>query len=361
MMRKRSLLPLAGVLMVLGCARATPAPVPQAQLDPLLRPLFAADAGTRAGLVLREGEVVAKGYAPGYSDANRFISWSMAKTVTAMLVGELVADGRLALDAPAPVAEWRGSDDPRRAITLRQLLTMSSGLRHTEVGEPVQNSDTNQALFVAGSDGAAARAIGQPLEAKPGERFEYSSLTTVILSEIVTRALTSSTDPRERAAAYRRFADERLFRPAGITSAALEFDGAGTQIGGSLIYMTLDDWGRFGRVLLDGKGAAQAAIVAPEWLAFMKRPSADNGQYGGQTWLNRANGIGADPVLFPGRGSPDIAAAIGHLGQYVVTGPGPDGRGQVVVRLGKTQDGERPQIMDRIADLFVGGRKETAR
>ena len=92
----------------------------------------------------------------------------MAKTVTAVLVGELVADGKLALDAPAPVAEWQGAADPRRAITLRQLLNMASGLAHTEVGDPVEASDTNQVLFVSGTGDMATRAMGMPLETEPG-------------------------------------------------------------------------------------------------------------------------------------------------------------------------------------------------
>ena len=136
--------------------------------------------GTRAVLILADGCPAWKQYAPGYSDQTRFISWSMAKTVTAMLVGALVTDGRLQLDAPAPIAEWQGT--PKAAITLRQLLQMRAGLRHTEVGQPVENSDTNQALFVHGTAAMAAYAIAQPLEARPDEKFEYSSLTTVILS-----------------------------------------------------------------------------------------------------------------------------------------------------------------------------------
>ena len=285
--------------------------------------------------MIRDGRVVAKRYAPGYSDANRFISWSMAKTVTAVLVGELVADGKLSLDAPAPIAEWHRPHDPRRAITLRMLMTMSSGLRHTEVGNPVEASDTNQVLFVSGTQAMGARAIGVPLEAKPGAKFEYSSLTTVILAEIITRTLTHSHDPRVRAQAYRQFAQERLFGPAGITSAMLEFDGAGTQIGGSLIYMTLDDFGRFGHVLLAGKGPDGTQIVAPDWLAFMKTPSADNHEYGGQLWLNRRGGPDAHPALFPGHGPTSLVSCIGHLGQYVIASPE---QGLVLVRLGKTQD-----------------------
>lgn len=328
MRMKSHWLMLASALLATGSV-AAPDPGP-------LAPLFRADVGeTRAALLLRDGQVVAKRYAPGYSDATRFISWSMAKTVTALLVGDLVADGKLALDAPAPIAEWHKAGDPRRAITLRMLLNMSSGLAHTEVGDPVEASDTNQVLFVSGSQAMATRAIGAKLEARPGAKFEYSSLTTLILSEIITRTLTTSTDPRARARAYQAFAERRLFARAGITSARLEFDGAGTQIGGSLIYMTLDDYGRLGSVLLAGKAPDGTQIVAPDWLAFMKTPSPDNREYGGQLWLNRPGGVDRRPALFPSHGPASLVSCLGHLGQFVIASPD---QKLVLVRLGKTQD-----------------------
>lgn len=290
---------------------------------------------TRAALMIRDGRVVEKRYAVGYSDANRFISWSMAKTVTAILVGQLVSDGKLSLDSPAPIAEWHGANDERRAITLRMLLNMSSGLQHTEIGEPVEASDTNQVLFVSGTQSMAARAIDVPLEARPGAKFEYSSLTSIILAEIITRTLTSSSDPQSRAQAYRRFAEQRLFRPAGIKSAVLEFDGAGTQIGGSLVYMTLDDYGRLGQVLLAGNAPDGTRIIRPDWLAFMKTPSLRNPEYGGQLWLNRPGGVDPHPTLFPGHGPNTLVSCLGHLGQFVIAS---SDQNLVVVRLGKTQD-----------------------
>lgn len=330
-MRKERVLLAAVLGLLAGGSTARTMPFP----NPVLDPFFAPGQGdTRAVLILDDGRIAAHRYAPGYSDANRFISWSMAKTVTAMLMGELVADGRLALDAPAPVAEWRGPGDPRGGITLRHLLTMSSGLRHTEVGERVERSDTNQVLFVGGTEDMAARAIARPLEARPGTRFEYSSLTSIILAEVVARALTGSRDPRVRAAAYRRFATERLFAPAGIRSAVLEFDGAGTQVGGSILHMNRPDWGRFGMLLLDGRSLAGRRVVAPDWLAFMKTPSAADPGYGGQTWLNRAR-PGKAP-MFPGAPA-TVASAEGHLGQHVTVSPDSGvGRGVVIVRLGNT-------------------------
>lgn len=302
-----------------------------------LAPLFAADQGeTRGVLIMRGGQVVAKRYAPGYSDANRFISWSMAKSVTAVLIGELVADGKLSLDAPVPFAEWRGPGDPRGGITLRQMLHMSSGLDHTEGLDPrdgaagVLKSDTTSILFVNGTGNMAARGLAKGMEAKPGTKYEYSSITSLLLSELITRTLIDSKDAKVRAQAYTAFAQERLFGPAGITSAVFDFDGAGTQIGGSIIYMTLEDWGRFGQVM-----AGKAGVIAPDWLAFLRTPSATDGGYGGHIWLNRPRPKGSDPALFPGTGPDSLYAAIGHLGQFVIVSPE---QNLVLVRLGKTND-----------------------
>lgn len=334
-------LPLGAALLATGSA-AQRSVAPAASIASLFAP---DQRDTRAVLLIEDGHVLAKRYAPGFSDANRFVSWSMAKTITAFLIGDLVHDGRLQLDAPAPISEWHRPGDPRAAITLRELLQMRSGLQHIEVGDPIEDSDTNQVLFVGGTQDMAARAIAKPLAAKPGTRFNYSSLTAIILSEIITRTLTDSHDPRVRAAAYRSFAEERLFKPAGVTSAFLEFDGSGTQIGGSLIYMTLDDWGRMGALLLDGKAFDGTQVVPPDWLAFMKTPSPLNPEYGGQLWLNRPGGLGAQPTLFPREAPRDTVSMVGHLGQYVIAGTGRDPQAPhgthsiVLVRLGKTQDG----------------------
>lgn len=333
-MRKKSLVFAIVLTMALvGLRAATTSSTP-------VDSLFADDQGeTRAVLMIRDGKVFAKRYAPGYSDRNRFISWSMAKSVTAVLVGELIAEGKLQLDAPVPFEEWQNPGDPRAAVTLRQMLHMSSGLEHTEVGEVIYKSDTNRNLFVDGTNDMAARSLAKRLEAKPGAKYEYSSMTSLLLSELITRQITSSEDPRVRAQAYRAYAFEHVFNPAGIKSAVLDFDGAGTQIGGSIIYMTLDDWGRFGSLLLEGKGEDGSQVIALDWLSFMRTPSRTDSGYGGHVWLNRPrSGEGAkNPALFPGNGPASLFSAIGHLGQYVIVSPD---QKLVLVRLGKTNDSD---------------------
>ncbi len=95
---------------------------------------------TRALLILRDGKIVAERYAPGFGPDTRFLSWSIAKTVTGLLVGIMVGDGRLALDDPAPVAAWRQPGDPRAAITLRMLMQMRSGAGACRAGRSARES-----------------------------------------------------------------------------------------------------------------------------------------------------------------------------------------------------------------------------
>jgi CubicO group peptidase (beta-lactamase class C family) len=94
--------------------------------------------------------------------------------------------------------------------------------------------------------------------------------------------------------------------------------------------MNLEDWGRFGQVMM-----GRAGVIAPDWLAFLRSPSATDGGYGGHIWLNRARPKGSDLALFPGTGPDSLYAAIGHLGQFVIVSPEQD---LVLVRLGKTND-----------------------
>ena len=302
-------------------------------------------AQTRALIVVHDGKIVAERYGPGYHENTRFISWSMAKTVTGVVIGMLVADGRLRLDAPAPVPAWQRPGDPRGEITLRQLLQMRSGLEHTEAGDPIYRSDEVRMLFRDGRDNMAAYAEAKPLEAEPGRKWEYSSNTTVILADIAARALTSSRDPETRRAAMAEFLRSRLWEPLGMRSMLPEYDRAGTLIGGSLMHATARDWAKFGEFLRQNGAAGGAQLVPRAWIDFMTTPNPRNTFYGAQTWLNRGAG---DDEQYPGAPR-DVFSMNGHLGQFVVVSP----RQRVtVVRLGKTDEGALRPVQAGIADIL---------
>ena len=302
---------------------------------------------TRALVVYHGGALAVERYAPGYDKDTRFVSWSMAKTVTAVMIGMLVADGQLRLDAPAPVPRWERTGDPRAEITLRHLLQMRSGLEHSEASDPPYESGEVRMLFLDGRDDMADYATAQPLEAEPGAQFEYSSNTTVILADIAARALTDSRDPDVRRKAVADYLDARLFAPLGMTSVVPEFDRAGTLIGGSLIHATARDWAKLGE-LLRNKGSYRGEQLVPRaWVEEMVEPSPQSPHYGLQTWLNRPTGEDQHP-LFPDRAPESAFSMIGHMGQYVFVSPT---QKLTVVRLGHSNADERRAMLQQLADV----------
>jgi CubicO group peptidase (beta-lactamase class C family) len=307
---------------------------------------------TRALVVMHGGYIIAERYAPGYNRDSRLISWSMAKSVTATLIGFMVADGLLVLDDPAPVPEWANATDQRGKITLRHLLHMASGLDHTELpedGKAIYEVDTTRLLFLDGRENVSSYAEKRPMEAAPGAKFEYSTATTHILSDIMARTLTESSDPVVRRDAVLEYARGRLFEPVRMNSAMPEFDRSGTMLGGSMIHATARDWAKFGEFLRNNGSVRAAQLLPTSWTRFMKTASPQDAAYGGHLWLNHKRPAGRDQVLFPGRAPSDVFAALGHLGQFVVVSPQ---HKLVIVRLGKTQDEKLDPVNDQIAKLI---------
>ncbi len=331
-------------------------PIKKARLDAAIAPLFddPAMAETRALLIMHRGAILAERYGEGYDEDTRFISWSMAKSFTGALIGFLVADGRLVLDDPAPVPAWQRPGDPRGDITLRQLLHMSSGLDHTESGEEggktLYEADTQQMLFLTGSGDMAGYAEARPMEAEPGAKFEYSTATSLILADIITRTLTNSTDPKVRRDTAMRFIRGRLLEPLGMDSTYFEFDANGTFLGGSIIQSTARDYATFGEFLRNNGARKGAQHLPVSWIKFMRTSSANDPAYGGHIWLNKKRPEGRNQILFPDMAPDTVFAALGHLGQQIVVSPE---QKLTVVRLGKTQDDVNRPMSDQIGRIVA--------
>jgi len=304
---------------------------------------------SRAVLVLHRGRIIAERYGAGFGKDTRQIGWSMSKSVTGVMIGLLVADGRLRLNESAPVRAWQRSGDPRGDITLRQLLQMRSGLRHSETTDAVSDADTVRMLFRDGRDDTAAYAESQPLEAEPGRKFEYSSATTVILCDAAANALTEQRDAPTRRYLVNEYLRNRVFEPLGMTSMVAEYDAAGTLIGSSMMHGAARDWAKFGEFLRHGGSVKGAQLIPRGWIEFMTTPSPRNPAYGAHLWLNRESSSGDDP-LFPGKAPASVFAAIGHMGQYVIVSPEQE---LTVVRLGHSEDGQRPELRRRLGDLVA--------
>jgi CubicO group peptidase (beta-lactamase class C family) len=307
-----------------------PADVDAAKLDAAVDEVFAepADSGkreTRAVVVVYRGRIIAERYAEGFDAGTPLPGWSMTKAVMGALVGIRVGQGALDLHAAAPVPEWRGPGDPRAAITLDQLLRMSSGLAFGETKD--SNSDMVTMLFDRGD--AAAYAAEKPLEHPPDTHWQYSSGTANVVSRIVRHSFKGDQ------AAHFGFPRRALFDRIGMRSAVIEPDASGSFVASSFMFATARDWARFGLLFLEG-GVWEGERILPEgWVEYSTRPTprAPRGRYGAHWWLNA--GEPDDPSDRPWPDLPtDTFSTRGHEGQEVVVVPS---RELVLVRLGQSR------------------------
>jgi len=245
-------------------------------------------AETYALAVRLHGELVFEQYADGFDQHSTFLSWSMAKSVASALCGVLVDQGRLTLDAPAPVPAWQSDGDPRKAITLRNLLQMRDGLSWNEDYADDQVSDVIEMLFGSGQADVASYATGQPLDVEPGTKFLYSSGTTNILTRILGDVIGNGEVGLTTALV------NDLLVPAGMANATVKFDAAETWIGSSFLYATARDYLAFGE-LFRNDGIATAGngdrLLSEQWVSQSFEDAStcpDTGQgYGFQWWLPR--------------------------------------------------------------------------
>jgi len=283
--------------------------------------------GTKAVVVVHDGRVVAERYAPGYGLDTPMLSWSMNKSVVNALTGVLVRQGRLAVGAPAPVPAWRDPSDPRHAITVEQLMRMTSGLALDETNTGFDPA--SRMLFLEPDMAGFAQTAA--LAAPPGTRYHYSSPSTLILSRIIRDAVGG------RAEDVRRFAERELFAPLGMRGVTLEFDATGTQVGSTYMYATARDWARFG-LLYANDGVADGRRILPEaWVDYSASPTPGSRDgYAAGFFTNRGESEFARLRVRGGMPA-DSFFASGTQGQRIVVAPA---RRLVVVRLGRSQDWE---------------------
>jgi CubicO group peptidase (beta-lactamase class C family) len=270
---------------------------------------------TRAVVVIQDGRLIGERYAAGFHAGMPLPGWSMTKSVTHALVGIRVRQGRMHPEAPLALQAWREADNPRAAITLDQMLRMSSGLKWKEES-PDHTSDMTRMLFMERS--MADFAAQAPVAAAPGKRWVYSSGTTNLICE----ALRQSFDEDDE---HWQFPRRELFDPIGMTSAIFELDASGTFVGSSYCFATARDWARFGQLYLDD-GVVNGTRILPEgWAAAASEPAqGSKRRYGRHFWLPR------DQTLPPG-----TFLCRGFEGQLIAIVPE---HRLVIVRLGSTRD-----------------------
>ena len=273
-------------------------------------------ARVKAVLVVHQGQVVAERYANGITRDTRLQSWSMAKSFLHAALGLAIDDRRINPDTSAPVPEWQGTNDPRKAITIRQLAQMTDGLAFKEdYGDA--NAEVMQMLFGAGRGDVGRAAAEAKLRATPGTRWSYSSGSANVLSRILRDRLGG----REQ---YRAFLHDKLFAPLGLKSALPEFDASGTWIASSYVRATARDFARFGLLYLRGGFWDGRQIIPGAWVDTARTAAAaSNGYYGALFWLNAIDRATGKPAVTP-HVPTDTFFARGFGGQLITIIPSRD-------------------------------------
>ena len=292
---------------------------------------------TRAVVVLYDGKLIKERYAPGFTHETPLFGYGMTKSVINALTGILVGEGKLKIDEPVTIPEWSGPGDPRSAITLDQLLRMSSGLEFDDSKTPLTDS-----IIMFGSADMASYAANKPLEAAPDTKFLDSNGTSNIISRIIKETVVASDID------YFLFPRQALFDRIGMRSAVIEPDASGTFVGSTYLYATARDWARFGLLYLND-GVWEGERILPEgWVDYSRTPTPSNpyGDYGAHFWLKaifEQKGKEVERFHLP----PDTFFALGHDGQSLTIIPS---RKLVVVRLGLTQNPDAWNL-----DSFIAG------
>lgn len=282
-------------------------------------------------MVLQDGAVRLERYAAGHGPQTRWTSFSVAKSVTSLLLGVALKRGEIAsLDDRLDLYINELHDFPYGEVTVRELLTMTSGIRWNEDYEDAQ-SDVARMYMAPCIDGEAhilSYMKALPREWPAGTHWNYSTGETDLLGILVQRA-TGQT--------LADYLSATLWQPGGMAADAwwLADECDGSNIGGSGLSATLGDYARIGQFMLEGARIGGEPVPAAEWLRDATRllqpvDQAGTRGYGYLWWID-----------------PDGSyAALGIFGQLVFVDP--------VRRLVIAQFGTWPQADGR---ALVAGRR----
>ncbi|QZD95623.1 serine hydrolase domain-containing protein [Qipengyuania gelatinilytica] len=286
---------------------------------------FAGDYGegtrTTAVLVKRRGQVFER-YADDFGPLTPQRTWSVAKSIAATLVGAAQLRGETDVQRRTGITGW--ADDARRAVTIDQLLRMSSG-RYSDT--PGNRTDP---LYFGGST-VEETALHWSLVSEPGTIYRYANNDTLAAIKAIEE--TFETNP-----------PSAFLAKIGMNDTVAETDWQGDYILSSQVWATARDLARLGQLYLDDGVLPDGTRILPEgWVEYVSTPSGPQPDgpfgYGAGFWLlNKSEGI-----------PPDTIAAMGNRGQFIIIVPSLN---VVIVRRGEDPAGSRFDIASFTRDVL---------
>ena len=285
--------------------------------------------GTTAFLVIHKDKLVYERYFDGYDESSLNTSFSMAKSYASALVGIAIDEGYIkSVNEPITnyIPELLKKDKRFESITIRNLLTMSSGIKYEEGGGLPWSEEADDTKTYYSTD-LRELALNCRIEGEPGEYFEYNNYNPLLVGLILERATGMSVS---------RYLQEKLWKPMGMEadgSWSLDSTQSGFEKMESGVNARARDFGRFG-MLFAGEGRQ---LISRGWVEESTRADTRTDpslEYQYFWWVN----------------TPDDKtshfSARGKYGQYIYVAPEKD---LVIVRLGKAE-GEKGY--DYWIDLF---------
>ena len=246
-----------------------------------------------AGLiVVRNGTVVYERYELGNTPESRWISYSVAKSVTSLLVGAAIKDGYIhSVDESVTDYLPRLKDSSYDSSTIRNVLQMSSGVDWDE-DYADRNSDINQVTW-------PTLAMYEYLRNKPraheaGEVFNYNTAESNLIGTMLRSAVGNNLST---------YLSEKIWKPFGMEYDAywcLVEEGGG-EFGGSSLNATLRDYARLGLFAMRNGELRDGSKTLPDnWMTESTRPSKGDEGYGYQWWLRSETGFTASGIFGQG-------------------------------------------------------------
>uniref|UniRef100_A0A7S1N7D3 Beta-lactamase-related domain-containing protein n=1 Tax=Eutreptiella gymnastica TaxID=73025 RepID=A0A7S1N7D3_9EUGL len=233
---------------------------------------------TRGLLLVHQGSLIVERYAPGLNHMSMVSGAFMGAMIVNALIGVLVDQKRISVTDPAYqyLSCWQGTDevDPRRLITIDHLLRMTSGLQFGE--RTTLLSDLSHLLYNC-FDAAAYAANHRVLE-EPGNRWQLSSGSTVLLAKIIREVVGDNQ--------YLHFTRKELFDKLQMGNTVVEPDPSGTFLFPAYTYASARDWARLG-LLYAQKGMFNGQrVLSEDWLKYSTSPTTPAHHWGAHLWLN---------------------------------------------------------------------------